>query len=151
MKAKHIFVGLFVFATLYTGVRITAGRNDNTSASLMSTSSSIYAPTISGDTITDAGADTIVVPGLLYSKWAASYTVSTTQLSGTQDIDFVVQEAPNSSGGPWVQVGSVSTSGASDVDRITVATVYGVKHRIIVTGSGTQSTEYDIDVVMKKE
>ena len=149
MKTQHIFIALFLFASVYTGVRLMA--DGKSGMDMLASSSPIYAPTITGDTITDAGADTISVPGLLYSKWAASYTLSTTQLSGTQDLTFVVQESPNSTGGPWVQVGTKSTSGATDVDRIEVATVYGVKHRIIVTGSGTQSTEYAIDAVMKKD
>jgi len=150
MNWKHIFIALFLFASIYTGVRLTAERAGE-SVAMLSSASPIYSPSVALDTITDTEADTILIPGLLYSKWAASYTLSTTQNSGTQDLTFVLQESPASSGGPWVQVGTKTTSGASDVDRIEVATVYGVKHRVIVTGTGTQETAYDIDVVMKKD
>lgn len=108
-----------------------------------------YSYTIS-DTITDSEADTILLPALMVSPWSYNWTVVTTQLSGTQAITAAVQESASKTGTDWFPVSSVSMSGSADIDRIVGALIYGYRQRLIITGTGTQSTTYTIRFVAKK-
>jgi len=108
-----------------------------------------YSYTIS-DTITDSEADTILLPAIMVSPWSYNWTVVTTQLSGTQAITAAVQESASKTGTDWFPVSSVSMSGSADIDRIVGALIYGYRQRLIITGTGTQSTTYTIRFVAKK-
>ena len=115
--------------------------------------SPIYQYTFTSDTITDTESDTLTLPVLLYSKWTYDYHAVIDSLSGTQDIDVVVQESSLASGDTdWVQVDTIATlTDANEVDRATGDVVYGVRQRLIVTGTGTQSVKYSIKAVFKKD
>lgn len=108
-----------------------------------------YRYTIS-DTITNSEADTIELPVLMLSPWSYNWTVETTQLSGTQALAIVLQESSSISGTDWFQIDTKSTTGSADLDRMTGALIYGQRQRIIITGSGTQSTKYQIYFIAKK-
>lgn len=108
-----------------------------------------YRYTVS-DTITDAEADTIELPVLMLSPWSYNWTIQTTQLSGTQALAVALQESSSINGTDWFPVDSKSTTGAADLDRITGQLIYGQRQRIIITGTGTQSTKYSIYFIAKK-
>ena len=104
------------------------------------------------DTITDTESDTLLIPARLISKWTGLYHVQTTQLSGTQNLAVDLFQSASTGGTDWVYVDScANTSGASDLDKIIDATVEGFRQRLIITGTGTQSTRYTVYATFKKD
>ena len=104
--------------------------------------------TASSDTITDAEIDTIYISNLLYFDGAYYFHVTTDSLSGTDDLTFQLQAstAANASAsvGTWVNLGSSVQRTSDGTSAISGTTTYGLKHRLLVTGGGTQSTVYTL-------
>ena len=108
-----------------------------------------YIATIT-DTITDTEVDTLAIPGTLASAWVATYGITGDELSGTIDFAYVVEENLNTSGGTWQSVDTdVSTTDGEEI-ILTDAAVAGLKQRIRITGTGTQSSVYSVRIVYKK-
>ncbi len=104
------------------------------------------------DTITNTEADTLLVPARLVSKWTGLYHIQTTQLSGTQNLAVDLFQSASTGGKDWVYVDScANTSGSTDLDKIIDATVEGFRQRLIITGTGTQSTVYTVYATFKKD
>ena len=115
------------------------------------------------DTITNTEADTVyVVTGsasplvaanatVFNSNFAYNYVLSRTSLSGTANTTMVLQESNVSSSGTstWYVVATASGTGAT-VTTVSAANLYGRRHRLILTGTGTQSTSYGITATLKK-
>lgn len=106
------------------------------------------------DTITDAENDTLYLGANLISRWSYNWHINTTQLSGTENIIAIVQETNNASASQstptdWIEVAR-DTFTANEDGRITGETVYGIKQRLILDGSGTQSTTYSVKFAGKK-
>ena len=101
------------------------------------------------DTITDTEADTITLSPNLFSFWKYNYVVQGDELSGTIDLLVTVQErnAPNSS--IWYTIATDTVLADLEVEVFT-GDVYGTNQRVIITGSGTQSSEYTLQTVLKK-
>lgn len=109
-----------------------------------------YSYTFVPDTITNAESDTLLLPADFVSPWSFAYHVSIDSLSGTDTLSFVVQESVLKSGSTdWITVATGAGS-ASVKARITGALMYGRRQRIIVNGSGTQSSRYSITFLAKK-
>lgn len=110
----------------------------------------IYTYTFAADTITDSESDTLLLPADFVSPWSYAYHVAMNSLSGTDTLAFVVQESLQKTGNAdWVTI--ATGAGSADVStRITGALMYGRRQRIIINGSGTQSTRYSITFVAKK-
>lgn len=122
-----------------------------TPESMDAPSANIYQYVFTSDTITNTEADTLLIPTTLISRWGYNWTISTTQLSGTQNLSCQLQESNTRTGTDWIAVGSpVTTSGSTDLDRAVGEFVYGVRQRLIITGSGTQSTRYTVTTTFKK-
>lgn len=116
------------------------------------------------DTITNSEADTIyVVLGTkalteanatanpFNSNFAYNYVLNRTSLSGTANTTMVLQESNVSTGGAatWYTVSTASGTGAT-VTSVSASNLYGRRHRLILTGTGTQSTSYGITATLKK-
>ena len=101
------------------------------------------------DTITDTEADTITLSPNLFSFWKYNYVVQGNELTGTIDLLVTVQErnAPNSS--IWYTIATDTVLADLEVEVFT-GDVYGTNQRVIITGSGTQSSEYTLQTVLKK-
>lgn len=109
-----------------------------------------YAYTFTPDTITNTESDTLLLPADFVSPWSYVYQVVMDSLSGTDTLSFIIQESVLRSGNTdWVTVATGAGS-ASVRTRITGALMYGRRQRIIVNGSGTQSTRYSITFLAKK-
>lgn len=107
------------------------------------------------DTITNAENDTLYLGANLVSRWSYNWHINTTELSGTQDVIAIVQETNNASASQstptdWIEVARDTIDTASEDIRITGETVYGIKQRLILDGTGTQSTTYDVKFAAKK-
>ena len=104
---------------------------------------------VASDTITDTGADTITLSPNLFSFWKYNYVVQGNELTGTIDLLVTVQErnTPNSS--IWYTIATDTVLADLEVEVFT-GDVYGTNQRVIITGSGTQSSEYTLQTVLKK-
>lgn len=112
------------------------------------------------DTITNTEADTLYVGTnaasqssayLFNSNFAYIYVLNRTSLSGTANTTMVLQESNVSTGGAatWYTVATASGTGAT-VTSVSASNLYGRRHRLILTGTGTQSTSYGITATLKK-
>ena len=109
------------------------------------------------DTITNTEADTILVgPSAtsyytFNSNFAYIYVLNRTSLSGTANTTMVLQESNVATGGAstWYTVSTASGTGAT-VTSVSASNLYGRRHRLILTGTGTQSTSYGITATLKK-
>lgn len=109
------------------------------------------------DTITNTEADTILVgPSAtshytFNSNFAYIYVLNRTSLSGTANMTMVLQESNVATGGAstWYTVSTASGTGAT-VTSVSASNLYGRRHRLILTGTGTQSTSYGITATLKK-
>lgn len=101
------------------------------------------------DTITNTEADTINLGVNLLSNYTYNYIISRTQLSGTANTTVKLQESNELTGSVWYDVATASGTGAT-VGIIQGANTYGVRHRILITGTGTQSLSYKLTARLKK-
>ena len=102
------------------------------------------------DTITDTEADTILINNNLFSFWKYNHTVKGVEESGTIDLTLTVQESNTTSGDEWYTVKTDSVDADGEITAIT-GDVYGVRQRLIITGTGTQSAVYTHRLTLKKE
>jgi len=115
------------------------------------------------DTITDTEADTLLVNARLLSDWSYNYAILLDTLSGTLNVTIKLQESNDYTGNTWYDVentGSFTTVGGiarlygqevlGSNTAVKTHRVRGVRQRIIITGTGTQSTTYSGNVVFKK-
>lgn len=105
------------------------------------------------DTITDTEADTLTLGEVQASNWYGVLAVDGRQLSGTQSIIVAVQgsawRSPDSD--QWKEVARDTLNGTQEVIHIDLSRVALFSYRAILTGSGTQSTEYEAIVPLKKD
>lgn len=103
------------------------------------------------DTITNAANDTLELPGILASPYQYGYQVRITDISGTRNVKFYLEAVSHAKSTRWMKVDSMVTSGSTINDyHMKAANTYGIKHRVIVDGTGTQSTAYQLDALLKK-
>lgn len=98
------------------------------------------------DTITNAEKDTLLLPATFLSRFSYLITVYRTSLSGTHNVKIYLDESNATAAtdnNHWRTIDSTSTTtatlGVLDGDE-----VYGRRHRIRVSGTGTQSSAYTI-------
>jgi len=122
-----------------------------------------YRYVFTSDTITDTEADTLEIPGRLLSDWSYNHAFLLDTLSGTLNVTIKLQESNDYSGDTWYDVentGSFTTVGGiarlygqevlGSNTAVKTHRVRGVRQRIIITGTGTQSTTYSGTAVYKK-
>lgn len=104
------------------------------------------------DTISNANNDTLDLPWVLQSRYTQAYQITRTSISGTANVAVSIQAnvAYRDSTDPvWVTVATTSGTGATN-ELLTLAESYGQRYRIIVDGTGTQSTSYRISFLGKR-
>ena len=107
------------------------------------------------DTITNAGNDTISITPYLISNWYYNLTLRANQASGTKNVILILQESNERSGDYWYEVErDTATGSGTTITRLYGSglsdRVQGVRQRIILDGSGTQSTLYTVKLTLKK-
>ena len=150
MKLKQIFLSFFVLCAV---VFAFVAAKDNMSPAPIDS----YSKEITADTITNTESDTLTFVATFQGAWLPVFKFETTQLSGTQNLSVVFQESHKTSGSTdWMAVGSaVTTSGSTDSDIFRYASATtpvgsGIRYRVIITGTGTQSTRYTGRLVAKR-
>ena len=149
MKLKQIFLSFFTLCAVVFA--LVAAKDSFAPAPV-----DYYLKEITADTITNTESDTLTFNVQFLGPWLPVFKMETTQLSGTQNLSFVFQESHKTTGNEWFAVGSaVTTSGSTDSDIFRYASATtpvgsGVRFRVIVTGTGTQSTRYTGRLVAKR-
>lgn len=113
----------------------------------------IYQYTWTADTITNTESDTLTGVTLYYDLFNYNYTSTATQLSGTTNLVYVLQESNYGSGSEWYEVerdtsgaGVIRLHGADNEFSLTK----GIRQRVIITGIGNQSSRYTLKGTWKK-
>lgn len=131
-----------------------------------STGTMVYEHTFTKDTITNANNDTLYLPSRLrpvLSDFIMTVSITRTSISGTANIAAKVEETtyrysgskPPTAG--WVtsfnNLGAAADTDATTAteEEIRIPNAYGLSYRVIIDGSGTQSTSYVVRVVLKKK
>ena len=131
-----------------------------------STGTTMYEYTYTKDTITNAANDTLYLPSRLRpvnSDFLIAYSVTRTSISGTHNLAVKVEESGYNYSGTtpptagWVA--SLNSAGSAAATAATTATeeliripaAWGKAYRIIIDGTGTQSSSYVIRLVRKKK
>lgn len=116
------------------------------------TEASKFDYTFTSDTITNAENDTLEIPYKLFSKWEGLWAMEVTVASGSRDVTARIYENPWNSGeeAAWVLKDSIDLTSASHGEVYT-GVVRGVRQRVVVDGSGTQSSIYTIKAIYKKD
>lgn len=102
------------------------------------------------DTLTNAANDTLTLPfGNVLSNYEWAYFVTRTNISGTTNLAVSVQASGVKTGDTdWTQVGVTSATTATN-EIVSGTSFHGLRHRVIVDGTGTQSSSYRITAVLK--
>lgn len=112
-----------------------------------------YGKEYTADTITNAEADTLTFAApinLLESNFLYNYVIQRTNLSGTTNVTLTLQESNSGTGtANWYTVASSGTTTAT-TDKVQGSLTYGRRHRLLVIGSGTQSTRYIVTTNLKQ-
>lgn len=150
MKAiKHplVLFALLLIVTVFIAATAASGTKYNTG------SSKAYAYDWSLDTIADAANDTLTIGDLQTSKWNGAIHCIGTQISGTQLLDVRLQGSAFASPGAseWVAIANDTLNGAAESLRIQAGTLDLLNYRIIVDGTGTQSSSYKCRFLLKKD
>lgn len=112
---------------------------------------SIYTKDFTIDTIANAANDTLALGANIVSNYEWSYHIIRTNISGTTNIAVTVQASGNTTGDTdWVTVATTSATTATN-EILSGVSFYGLRHRVIVDGTGTQSSSYKIKAVLKKK
>lgn len=132
----------------------------------MAQSKLLYQP-YAVDTITNTESDTIYVNTAgasgaygtqvtaidFQNIWAGKWFVTRTQLSGTTNVALKIESTPvggKSTTTAWAQEVAGAGTGAT-AEWISISEMVGRRYRIILTGSGTQSTRYFVFFSGKKK
>jgi len=142
-----VLIGLLGVAVSVMAAVSASGTKYNTGAS------KAYAYDWTSDTITDAGNDTLTIGELQTSKWTGAIHCTGTQLSGTQLVDVRLQGSAFAvpAAADWVQVANDTLNGAAESLRIQAGTLDLLNYRIIMDGTGTQSSTYKCRFLLKKD
>lgn len=104
------------------------------------------------DTITNAANDTLTVPFTMQSRYTGALQITRTNISGTTNVAVSIQTSVTSATSTdvtWVTVATTSATTAT-AELLTLAETYGQRYRIIVDGTGTQSTSYRLSWLGKR-
>jgi hypothetical protein len=161
MKNKFIFP-LFVFVAFAIG--LVAWNYPESEYQTAATAPLSH--TWTKDTITNAANDTLYLPSRMRpvnSDYMIAFSINRTSISGTANLAVKVEESVYNYTGStpptrgWV-TSLNSVGGAADTDATTateetirIPNAYGRSYRIIIDGTGTQSTSYDAAILMKKK
>lgn len=146
MKTSHTF--LFVLAAF---ILIAATAATGTKYYTIPNKAQSY--TWAVDTITDAENDTLTIADLQTSNWYGLLQVDGKQLTGTQLLAIIVQasafDSPDAD--QWYEVQRDTANGSLEQVNIDLEQLDAFNYRIIIDGAGTQSSEYEAVLNLKKD
>jgi hypothetical protein len=141
----YIFGGL---SLLLVGLLFFAGKPDYEPMA-----SNLLTKTWALDTITNAANDTLLMPWTMQNRYTGALQITRTNISGTTNLAITVQTnvaSTSSTDATWITVLTSSGTGAT-AELLTLEETYGQQYRIIVDGTGTQSSSYRLSWLGKKK
>jgi hypothetical protein len=109
---------------------------------------SLYRPAVISGAILNTENDTIVLPNFA-SNYQFEAATLRTSVSGTHNVKMYLQEAVHPTGTTtWRNIDSTSTTTAT-LAFIRQPVTYGYRHRLILDGTGTQSSTYTVAIIAK--
>jgi len=154
MKNKILF--LFAFIGLLSFAVATEAKAQRT----------LYEYSYTLDTIANAANDTLYLPSTMrpvLSNFLMLVSVTRTNISGTTNIAVKVEESafrytgstPPTEG--WAATlnseGTAAATAATTatIENLYIPSTYGTSYRIVVDGTGTQSSSYKVRLVLKRK
>jgi hypothetical protein len=141
----YIFGGL---SLLLVGLLFFAGKPDYEPMA-----SNLLTKTWALDTITNAANDTLLMPWTMQNRYTGALQITRTNISGTTNLAITVQTnvaSTSSTDETWNTVLTSAGTGAT-AELLTLEETYGQQYRIIVDGTGTQSSSYRLSWLGKKK
>lgn len=139
------------FAALGVLVLLSAAAGVGTQYYTVSNKAHVYNWT--QDTIANAANDTLTLPDVQSSNWYGIFHIDGKQLSGTQAIAVIVQrsgfESPASD--QWDEETRDTLNGSLEQVMIDLGRMEAFNYRVVIDAYGTQSTEYDAVLNLKKD
>lgn len=165
MKRILFVMGLFSALILtFAAFRSTVVKAEETAPDalraemLLASESPVYETATVADTLTDTENDTITHSTRFISLWTQNHTVDIVSLSGSVSVIAILQENNARTGGTWYEVERDTASAAGQIrlhggstSNTGLSYVKGLRQRLILDGSGTQSTTYSYKATYKKE
>lgn len=141
-------LSLVVIAAVYS-VGFAGGDNSTQVENSEFASPTTYRYAWTSDTITNSERDTLTVPTNVLSAFQYQYGAWGTSLSGTYNCYLYLYESNLATGNnDWRLIDSATT--ATIAPRVIRGTnFYGIRHRLVIGGRGTQSSKYNVNVVLK--
>lgn len=102
------------------------------------------------DTLTNAGTVALEFPRTVSDNSIYQFQITATNISGTSAGTVELQASSDEDGSIWTRVNSDTLVVVDGATKLFTGTAYGLKYRLLVTGSGTQSTSVKAFAVFKK-
>ena len=105
------------------------------------------------DTLTNAANDTLLLGEIQSSNWHGLFQIDGKQLSGTQSIIVIAQRSafPDPDADQWKEQTRDTLNGALEQVVIDLGRLGAFNYRFILDGGGTQSTEWEAVLNVKKD
>lgn len=150
LKMRNYIVGLFI--ALVAGLFFFAGKPEAGQRAEQFAAPNVLPKTWTLDTIANAANDTLTVPFTLQSRYTGALQITRTNISGTTNLAVSIQASvvgATSTDVTWVTVATTAATTAT-AELLTLAETYGQRYRIIVDGTGTQSSSYRLSWLSKR-
>jgi len=102
------------------------------------------------DTIINALNDTLPFTPILASAYQYCFQIAMTNISGTRNVRIYLEQTAVTGSNRFMKVDSAITTLGVPNYMMRGQNVWGNRYRIIVDGTGTQSTAYQIDAIVKR-
>lgn len=147
---RNYILGAFLLFCI--GALSFAGKPEAVDSANFAPPSALLTKTWAKDTITNAANDTLTLPWVLQSRYTGALQITRTSISGTINLSVVIQASvtgASSADVTWVTVATSAGTGATN-EILTLAEAYGQRYRVIVDGTGTQSSSYRLSWLSKR-
>lgn len=169
MKNKFLFPLFAILALAFGAALVSWDRPDATTDSegtLAAPVTGMYYYAWTKDTLSNANNDTLYLPSRLRpveSDFIMAFAIKRTSISGTANVAVKIEESIYAYSGTTPPTKGWTTSynnigAAADTDATTateetirIPNAYGRSYRVIIDGTGTQSTSYEAGVLLKKK
>ena len=96
--------------------------------------------------------NTVTTPTNFLSLYTMDIKVKTASLSGTHSVKVALDACDKTSGtsSGWVGIDSITTTAANSV-QLRLTDVTATRYRLRVSGTGTMSSTYEVDIFCKKK
>lgn len=152
-QAKAIFWNPWMGVALVLGVFFLMSTVNPTATRYNTSANKAQYYTWVFDTITNTGADTLNITDTQTSNWYGVLQADGKKLTGTMLLDVQVERScftsPDSD--QWKVESRDTLNGTTEQIFIDLGRMEAFKYRVIVTGTGTQTAEYECVLNLKKD